>query len=175
MRYAFRPAAAALLLTISCLAQAVAQHAAGAHDTSAAVTIGTIEIAGAFTRATLPNAPVAGGYLTLTNFGADDDILTGASADFARDTQLHEMALENDIMRMRELTDGIAIPAGQTVVLEPGGLHLMFMGLIAPLVEGEVVEVTLEFDHAGMVTIAMPVGTIAAGAAGHSDHGHAEH
>ena len=101
--------------------------------------VGSIEISGGFSRATLPNAPVAGGYITITNKGSADDTLIAASSPVAEDVQLHEMKMEGDVMKMAELPDGIAVPAGGTVTLEPGGLHLMFMGLKEPLVENETV------------------------------------
>jgi copper(I)-binding protein len=63
-------------------------------------------------------------------------------------------------MKMNELPDGIPVPAGATVTLSPGGLHLMMMGLKAPLVEGETVPVTLTFATAGTVEIALVVGSV---------------
>ena len=148
-------------------------HAAAPAATEAAVTVGDIAISGAFTRATLPNAPVGGGFLTLVNSGGQDDVLISASADFAAEVQLHEMAMDGDVMKMRQLTGGIAVPAGETVTLAPGGLHIMFMGLKAPLVEGESVAVTLTFETAGTVTVDLPVlGTAADEAAGGGHHGH---
>ena len=136
-----------------------------AHD----ITLGALELNGPFARATLPNAPVAGGFVTIVNTGTEDDRLVSASAHIARETQIHEMAMEGDVMKMRQLADGIAIPAGETVTLEPGGLHLMMMGLNGPLVEGETVPVTLTFEKAGTVVLDLHVGGAAADAAGH-DH-----
>lgn len=137
------------------------------------VRIGDIVISAPFARATLPRAPVGGGFLTLTNTGTTDDRLVSASAPVGRDTQIHEMAVVNDVMRMRQLGDGIPLPAGETVTLAPGGLHLMFMGLAAPLVEGESVPVTLNFETAGTITIDMPIaGTAADGAMQHGAAGH---
>lgn len=142
-----------------------AQHAQDSHHQDApmgAVTVGDIAISGAFTRATLPNAPVAGGFLTLTNKGSTDDVLVSASSDVAEQTQIHEMAMDGNVMKMRQLTDGVALPAGESVALKPGGFHIMFMGLKAPLVEGESVEVTLNFAKAGSVAVSLAVGSAAA-------------
>ena len=121
--------------------------------------LGSIEISGGFSRATLPNAPVAGGYITITNKGSEDDTLIAASSPVAEDVQLHEMKMEGDVMKMTELPDGIAVPAGETVTLEPGGLHLMFLGLKEPLVENETVTVTLTFAKAGTIEIELLVGS----------------
>jgi len=128
-----------------------------AHDT---FTLGDIEISGGFTRATLPNAPVGGGYITIVNHGSADDTLIAATSPAAEEVQLHEMKMEGEVMKMNELPDGIPVPAGATVTLSPGGLHLMMMGLKAPLVEGETVPVTLTFATAGTVEIALVVGSV---------------
>jgi copper(I)-binding protein len=126
------------------------------------VRIGDIVLSGAFARATLPSAPVGGGFLVIANTGSTDDRLVSAQADVGRDTQLHEMAVVGDVMRMRQLADGVPVPAGSTVTLAPGGLHLMFMGLTRPLVEGESFPVTLTFEKAGSVTLDMAVTGFAA-------------
>lgn len=132
---------------------------------SPAVTLGDLEISGAFTRATLPNAPVAGGFLTIANKGKDADRLVAAKASIAKETQIHEMALVGDVMKMRQLADGIEIPAGEAVTLAPGGLHIMFMGLNTALVEGETVPVELNFEKAGSVTVELAIGAAAAATA----------
>ena len=80
------------------------------------------------------------------------------------------MKMENDIMKMRELADGLAVPAGETVELKPGGYHIMFMGLKGPLVEGDTIEVQLTFEKAGDVTVRMPVAARDAKAMKHGNH-----
>ena len=176
-----RTALAALalaVLSVPALAHDAASHS-GAHDHASTQTagcevkLGDLAISGAFSRATLPNAPVGGGFLTIVNNGATDDRLISASADVGRETQIHEMAVVNDVMRMRQIEGGIPLPAGASVTLEPGGLHLMFMGLNGPLVEGQSFPVTLTFEKAGQVTIDMPIAASAArgGAMDHGSHG----
>lgn len=152
-------------------------HAAMASDT---VTLGALELSGAFSRATAPNAPVAGGYVTITNTGDTADRLIAASSPAAAQVQLHEMKMEGDVMKMAELEDGIPVPAGATVTLAPGGLHLMLMGLESQLVEGQSVPVTLTFEEAGTVEISLDIGSPAAQApAGHDgmtmDHDAMQH
>ncbi len=140
---------------------------------SSAVVVGDLEITAAFARATLPNAPVAGGYLTIVNHGTSDDTLIAATSPAAGETQLHEMKMEGDVMKMAELPSGIAIPAGATVTLAPGGLHMMFLQLTGPLVEGATVPVTLTFAQAGDVTVELAIGGIAARSPdGGMTHGH---
>ena len=111
--------AAAASLLIGSAAPALAENAtpAPAPSDAAPVTLGDLEIAGPFARATLPNAPVGAAYLTITNTGSTDDRLVSASTPVAGVTQLHEMKMVNDVMKMAELPDGIPIPAGQTVTL----------------------------------------------------------
>lgn len=141
--------------------------------TAAEVIVGDIVIAGAFSRATLPNAPVGGGFLTLTNKGMTDDRLIAAASPVAGVMQLHEMKMEGDVMKMAELANGIPVPAGETVTLAPGGLHLMFMQLKEPLVEGTQVPVTLTFERAGTVEVLLDVQAFGAKAPDHSMHGDA--
>ena len=87
-----------------------------------------------------------------------------ARSDIAGDTQIHEMAMQGDVMKMRPLADGLEIPAGKTVVLAPGGFHIMFMGLKQTLVEGETITVTLTFEKAGTVDVVLPIEAAAADA-----------
>ena len=129
---------------------------------AADVTLGDLTISGAFARATLPNAPVGGGYVTITNAGSEDDTLIAASSPVAGEVQLHEMSMQGDVMKMAELPDGIPVPAGETVTLKPGGLHLMFMQLKEPMVEGSNVPVTLTFAKAGTVTVNLAIAGSAA-------------
>jgi copper(I)-binding protein len=141
-----------------------------AHD--GVVHLGAINISLPFTRATLPNAPVGGGFLTIENEGPEPDRLVSASSPAAAAVQIHEMAMEGDVMKMRPLADGLELPAGETIVLAPGGLHLMFTGLKQAFVEGETVPVTLVFEKAGTVELALPVLGSAADAAALGEHAH---
>lgn len=150
-------------------------HDAAAMAEDGVVTVGALEITGPFTRATLPNQPVAGGFLTVTNTGDSDDRLVAASSDAAGRMEIHEMAMEGDVMRMRELRDGLPIAAGETVSLKPGGYHIMFMDLKGPLEEGTSAEITLSFETAGDVTLDFPVVARGADGAGHGNMGHGGH
>lgn len=146
------------------------------------VQAGDLMLSGAFTRATLPRAPVGGAFVTITNQGASDDRLISATAPVGSEVQIHEMAHANGVMTMRQLADGLPIPAGQSVALEPGGYHLMLMGLTEPLIQGETLDITLRFEQAGDVTLPFAIGAInAAGVTGHmhaapaAAQGHAGH
>ena len=118
-------------------------------------TVGPIKIENAYTRATAPGQQVAGGFLKIENKGATDQLIS-ASSPVAGEVQLHEMAMDGNVMKMRQVKD-IAVPANGAVELKPGGLHLMFMNIKTPLAAGETVPVKLKFAKAGEVEVKMPV------------------
>lgn len=95
-------------------------------------------------------------YLTLHNSGAEDDRLVGASTDAAETVELHQSSMEGGVMRM-EPVDGIDVPAGETVRLEPGGLHLMLIGLTRDLAAGDHLTITLQFERAGEIEVDVEV------------------
>jgi copper(I)-binding protein len=117
---------------------------------------GDVVVENPWARATPKGADVGAGYLTILNKGAAPDSLTGGAADFAT-VEIHEMKSENGVMQMRQITDGLAIPARGTVTLAPGGYHLMFTHLAHPLTKGETVKATLNFEHAGAVAVEFKV------------------
>ena len=117
--------------------------------------VGSIKVEQAYTRSTVPGQMAAGGFMKIENKGAADQLVS-ASSPVAGEVQLHEMAMEGNVMKMRQVKD-IAVPAGGSVELKPGGLHLMFMNIKAPLTAGESVPVKLKFAKAGEVEVKMPV------------------
>jgi len=125
---------------------------------------GDITIDQPWSRATPKGAAVAAGYLVIHNHGAAPDRLVGGSADFAGAVAVHEMTMDNGIMRMREMKSGLEIPANGEVALAPKGYHLMFTDLKRPLQKGERVKATLVFEHAGSIPVEFQVGGV--GAAG---------
>ena len=126
------------------------------------VKIGNLTISAPYVRAMVPGAPVGGGYMTITNTGGTDDRLMAASSPRAATVQIHEMKMDNDVMIMRELAGGLAIPAGKTIELKPGGYHLMFMKVATPFLQGQTVRTSLKFEKAGTADVDFPVGSIAA-------------
>ena len=127
-----------------------------AHNVSQTVTTNAIKVENAYTRATVPGQQVAGGFMQIENKGTSVDQSLSASSPVAGEVQLHEMAMEGNVMKMRQVKD-IAVPAGGAVELKPGGLHLMFMNIKAPLTAGETVPVKLKFAKAGELEVKMPV------------------
>ncbi|MEX0839579.1 MAG: copper chaperone PCu(A)C [Parvibaculum sp.] len=103
-------------------------------------------------------------YLTIENTGASDDALVEVRSDVAEKLEIHDMTMEDMVMRMRKL-DRLALPAGETVRLMPGGMHVMLIRLRAPLAEGDVVPLTLVFEKAGAIEVSAAVR--AAGYRGH--------
>ncbi|MDE3028208.1 MAG: copper chaperone PCu(A)C [Paracoccaceae bacterium] len=144
----------------------LAAQADSSMQMGAMIQLGPLELSNGFSRATLPHAPVGGGFLTIKNTGSTADRLIGASSAVAGHVEVHEMKMVGDVMKMSQLRDGLPIPAGATVTLRPGGFHLMFMDLKQPLVQGKTVTVTLTFEHAGKVEMPLMIGAPNAGAKG---------
>jgi periplasmic copper chaperone A len=119
--------------------------------------LGSLEIGHPWARATPPTAPTGGGFLTVTNTGTTPDRLISVKSAAAETVQVHEMKMEGNVMRMREISGGLEIAPGATVTLAPGGLHIMMMGLKAPLKQGDKVPVTLIFEKAGSIDVELAV------------------
>jgi copper(I)-binding protein len=121
-----------------------------------------VEVSDAWCRAT-PNGARAGAcYATLRATGRDDRLI-GVATTAAETVQVHEMRTEGGMMRMGELAAGLPLPEDAEVALAPGGTHVMLMGLAGPLVAGERVTLTLDFDQAPDVTMEVPVRPAAGG------------
>ncbi len=124
--------------------------------------IGEIELEQPWSRATPAGARVAGGYVEITNEGAAPDRLVSASAEIAGKTEIHRMAINDGVMRMRSLGEGLPVPAKSKVILRPAFDHLMFLDLKRPLKQGEAFTGTLVFEKAGSVTVTYAVQSIGA-------------
>jgi uncharacterized protein YcnI len=156
----------------------LAQQAGGGHGHGAAAApanvykAGSLTIEGPWARATPGGAKVAGGFMKIANTGTEPDRLVGGSVPFAGRFEVHEMAVEGGIMKMRELSKGLEIKPGETVELKPGGYHVMFMDLKSGLKDGQTVKGTLVFERAGKVDVEFKVGPVGGGApgGGHSHH-----
>jgi periplasmic copper chaperone A len=116
---------------------------------------GAITIGHPYARATAAGQPTGGGFMKFVNGGANDKLLS-VSAEVSKAVELHEMKMEGDVMKMRQV-EGIELQAGKTVELKPGGYHLMFIGLKAPLKAGDKFPVKLKFEKAGEVTVEVNV------------------
>lgn len=145
------------------LSAAAEDHAAHMHHDQAAATL---RVEGAWAR-----GGVAGGngavYATLANDGATADRLVAVKGDAAEAIEIHDMATVDGVMRMRKL-EALEVPAGGTVALAPGGVHIMLIGLKDTLKAGATLTLTFVFETTGEVTAAVPVGK--AGGAAHDHH-----
>lgn len=121
-----------------------------------------IVVSQAWSRATPKGAKVAGGYLTIENRGTAPDRLLSASSPAAATVEVHQMTMQDGIMTMRPLDQGLAIPPDVIVVLAPGGNHIMFVGLTAPFEEGQRIPVSLKFLRAGTIETSFDVGSVGA-------------
>lgn len=135
------------------LALGLAAITASAHEFKA----GAIAIGHPYARTTAPGQPNGGGFMKFANQGtAADKLLSASAAAVAGSVELHTMRMEGDVMRMRQV-DTIELPAGATVELKPGGLHLMFIGLKQPLKAGDKFPLMLRFEKAGEVIVTVNV------------------
>lgn len=131
---------------------------------------GDIAIDRPWTRAVGASAPTAAGYMVLRNGGTVPDRLVSAATPMATAIEMHQMSMTDGIMRMRPLPDGIELPPGQSVRLEPGGLHLMLIGPMGGLARGTRVPVRLRFERAGQVAVELIVEAAGARAGAHQGH-----
>jgi len=123
---------------------------------------GSIEIDQPWSTATPRGASVAAGYMTIKNSGTEPDRLTGASTAVAGKVEVHEMTMDNGVMRMRPLASGLEIKPGQTVELKPNSFHLMIENLKEPIQQGKPFKATLMFAKAGPVDVEFAVGPLGA-------------
>ena len=126
------------------------------------VTGGGLKISAPWARATPKGAQVGGGYMTITNTGSAPDRLVSGTTDISSRFEIHEMTMDNGVMRMRPVDKGIEIKPGQTIEFNPGGYHIMFVGLKQGLEKGQHVKATLEFEKAGKVDVDFTVEGIGA-------------
>lgn len=134
---------------------------------------GNLTIQHPWSRETAVGQSVGGGFLTVINAGNTEDRLLSGTSPIAAEVQLHTMTMDHGVMRMRQVTNGIAIPPKGTVQLQPGGYHIMFIGLSHPLHTGERVPVTLHFRRVGDVKVEFAVQQVSS--TGPTEGGHVGH
>lgn len=118
---------------------------------------GNIQIEHQYARAASPIAKSGAAFMHIMNMGENTDRLIAARTDAAKMPELHTHIMEDGVAKMREVEGGIVILAGEAAILERGGLHVMLMGLTRPFLQGEVITLTLVFEHAGEITIEVPI------------------
>lgn len=134
---------------------------------------GPLHIIKPWVRPTVPAQKATGAYMMVMAHA--DGKLVGAKSNIAEKTEVHEMSMDGDIMRMRRV-DAINMEEGDVVKLQPGGFHVMFMGLKNQVKEGEMVSFSLVFEGKDGKLTEVPVQAKATmkGGGGH-DHDHGEH
>lgn len=130
---------------------------------AAGTATGNLHIVEPWARAMLPGQPSGGAFMTLRNEGEEADTLLSVASPAAAKVEIHTMEVVDDVMVMRPVEGGLEIPASGTVTLAPGGLHLMFMRVEEPFAEGGEIPVTLTFEKAGDIEVALPVRSARAG------------
>ena len=119
---------------------------------------GDVTVSDAYARSAMPGAMSGAIFMTLNNSGTTDDRLVSASSDVAKMVQLHTHIKGSDgVMKMVEVENGFEVPAGGSHALARGGDHVMLMGLKHSLAQGETVTLKLTFEHAGEMTVEVPV------------------
>lgn len=134
-----------------------------------------VEVSDAWARATPPGAANGAVFFTLHNRGAEADRLRQVSSPASKVAELHTHVMDGGVARMRQVPE-IAVPAGGSTALKPGGLHVMLIGLQQPLRDGATIDLVLRFDRAGERKLRVPVHRAQPGhsaSAGH--HGPAGH
>lgn len=160
-------------LTVIAAAEAGGHGHVHNHGAMQMAQAGDLTIDSPFARATAGPARNGAAFLTVKNAGVEADRLVGAKAPVADRVELHTHLHENGVMKMRQI-EAVEVPAGGEAALQPGGDHVMLMGLKAPLKEGESFPLTLVFEKAGEVTVDVMIGGVGA-MEGHDHSGHGNH
>lgn len=133
---------------------------------------GDIMVKDAYARASSPAAKAGAAFMEIHNMGGTDDRLIAAASDAAKRVELHTHIDAGDgIMKMAHVKEGFVIGAGDTLMLDRGGNHVMFMGLNGPFEQGARVSVTLSFEKAGDIVVEVPVDLQRKPAMKHGGHG----
>jgi hypothetical protein len=127
-----------------------------------AAALSPVRIEAPWARETAAGQRDGGGFMTIVNDGKSADQLVAAASPVSAEVQIHTVQMDGGMMRMRELPEGIPIPAEGRVELKPRSLHIMFINLKRPLRAGERVPVTLKFRAAGEQTVMFEVRSVAA-------------
>ena len=120
-----------------------------------------IQVKQAWARASAGAGKMGVVYLTIENRGRAPDSLIGVKTAAAAAASIHETVIEGDITRMRPVSS-FALDPGNEVILEPGGLHIMLMGLGAPLEQGQSFYITLLFEKSPALGVEIPIASIGA-------------
>jgi len=144
--------AAALLFTINKPIQA--------HSHTSTTKVGGLIISNIWVRTTPKTSKTGAAFLTIKNKSETNDTLVGVSSEIAKKTEIHQSSIKNNIMKMRRVGK-INLPAGGVTELKPNSFHIMFMGLHAPIKQGDLFPLTLTFTTAGVVKLMIKASKVA--------------
>jgi hypothetical protein len=160
-------------ILIGAVAMAALAHSTVIADTMKAMhtyKIGHLVIEQPWSRAVAKSAKTGAGYVSIKNTGSEPDRLIGATAGVPSRTTLHNNIMRDNMMMMRRVK-AIEVPAGGSVTLKPGGLHIMFEKLHKQIKQGQSFPLTLEFSKAGKVEVMVEVKSLGhRGNGGHAGH-----
>jgi periplasmic copper chaperone A len=121
------------------------------------VKVGSLSVSNPWSTATPKGASVAVGYMNIANSGTAPDRLISGSSDISAKLEMHNMTMDNGVMKMRPVEGGIEIKPGATVEFKPGSFHLMFVDLKRPLAANDHIKAALVFEKAGTVNVEFDV------------------
>jgi copper(I)-binding protein len=162
MRFKFNSFAAASAAIAAFAAQLALASVTAIPAHAADYDLGTIHISDTWSRATPKGATTGAGYMTIANRGSAPDRVSCVLSEASAECQIHSMAMENGVMKMRPVEGGLEIKPGDSVTLKPGGFHMMLVDLKHPLEAGQMLKATLKFDHAGTIDVDFPIAAIGA-------------
>ncbi len=155
--------AAGLFMLLSFSSPHAQHRGAGVHK------LGALTVESPWARASAGAAKAGAAYFRIVNAGPEADRLLAASSPVAGRVEMHTHLMDDGVMRMRRI-DGVSVPGNEAAVFEPGGHHVMLMGLAGPLKQGGTFPLTLTFEKAGEITVSVKVRPIAARGSGMKHH-----
>jgi copper(I)-binding protein len=144
---------------LTCVLFAANANMAYSSNTTSKNKANIVQISEPWARATFALAKTGAAYFSISNNGKKAIVLTSVSvsSSIAMMSELHHTSMEDGMMRMQELEDGIKVNAGEEVELSPGGMHVMLMGLAGPLNKGESIDIELHFDDGTSLIQVFPI------------------
>ena len=121
-----------------------------------------LHVSGAYIRTMPPGRTTPAAFLTITNHGTTNCKVISASSPLSNRIEFHEHLPSDGMMRMRQVDGGIVLPAGETVIFKPGGLHIMLFNVEQALVGGDSAQFQLDTDHCGSVEFSPEVRSLKA-------------
>lgn len=112
-----------------------------------------IEITDSWVRETPPGTTITAMYMNVENKGDEDDVLTSVSSQISKSAEIHQTSVDDKGVAKMEMVESVSVPAGASVQLKPGGMHIMLIDLEEPLKSGDEVEVELVFEEAGKIKV----------------------